>query len=262
MSVTRVQRVHDDFPDTMADFRRLQALPAGSERDRLRDEVVRAWLPMAHRVAARYRDRGEPVEDLRQVAALGLVKAVDRFDPDRAGSFGSYAVPTILGELRRHFRDHTWALHVPRRTQELRRQVYLVYQELACTGGEISAAEIAAHTHLGTDEVGEGLSARNAYAVLSLDVELATSEPAGGRTLADTLGAPDLSLETVVDRESVRPLIAALSERDRRILYLRFFRDMAQRRIAEEYGLSQMQVSRILNRICSQLRDQALAGTA
>ncbi|MGW2741318.1 SigB/SigF/SigG family RNA polymerase sigma factor [Streptomyces sp. NPDC001450] len=262
MSVTRVQHSHDDTPDTMADFRLLRTLPEGPRRDGLRDEVVRAWLPMAHRIATRYRDRGESLEDLRQVAALALVKAVDRFDPDRGGAFASYAVPTITGELRRHFRDHTWVLRVPRRTQELRRRVAMVHQELARSDGEFPAAEIAARTHLGTDEVREGLSARNAYAVLSLDVELTAVGAGGGKTLADTLGGPDPGLETVVDRETVRPLIGALPERDRRILYLRFFRGMTQQGIAEEYGVSQMHISRVLNRICSQLREQALADAA
>ncbi|OXY85946.1 SigB/SigF/SigG family RNA polymerase sigma factor [Streptomyces diastatochromogenes] len=262
MSVTRVQHSHDDAPDTMADFRRLHTLPKGPQRDGLRDELVRAWLPMAHRIATRYRGRGEPLEDLRQVAALALIKAVDRFDPERGGAFESYAVPTITGEVRKHFRDHTWALQVPRRTQELRRRVAAVYQELARSGGEISAAEIAARTHLPTEDVREGLSARHAYAALSLDVELVPGGPSEGNTLADALGVPDPSLDTVVDRESVRPLIGALSERDRRILYLRFFRGMTQRCIAEEYGISQMHVSRILNRICSQLRDQVLADAA
>ncbi|TVZ79024.1 SigB/SigF/SigG family RNA polymerase sigma factor [Streptomyces sp. BK340] len=262
MSVTLARHPHDDAPDTMAEFRLLRTLPQGARRDGLRNEVVRAWLPMAHRIATRYRDRGESLEDLRQVAALALVKAVDGFDPDRGGAFASYAVPTITGELRKHFRDHTWVLRVPRRTQELRRQVTLVCQELARSGGEFSAADIAARTHLGTDEVREGLSARNAYAVLSLDVELAARGAGGGKTLADTLGGPDPGLQTVVDRESVRPLLGALSERDRRILYLRFFRGMTQQRIAAEYGVSQMHISRVLNRICSQLREQAMADAA
>ncbi|MFH8774438.1 SigB/SigF/SigG family RNA polymerase sigma factor [Streptomyces sp. NPDC017958] len=262
MSVTRVRHPHDDAPDTVADFRLLRTLPEGPRRDGLRDEVVRAWLPMAHRIATRYRDRGESLEDLRQVAALALVKAVDGFDPDRGAAFPSYAVPTITGELRKHFRDHAWVLRVPRRTQELRRRVTMVCQEIARSGGEFSDAEIAARTHLGADEVREGLSARNAYAVLSLDVEPAAGGAGGGTTLADTLGGPDPGLETVVDRESVRPLIGALSDRDRRILYLRFFRGLTQQRIAAQYGVSQMYVSRVLNRICTQLREQALADAA
>jgi RNA polymerase sigma-B factor len=262
MSVTRVSHPHDDAPDTTEDFRRLRSLPEGPRRDGVRDEVVRAWLPMAHRIASRYRGRGEPLEDLRQVAALALVKAVDGFDPERGGAFESYAVPTITGELRRHFRDHAWVIRVPRRTQELRRRVSMIYQELARSGGGTSAAEIAARSHLKAEEVREGLSATYAYTVLSLDVELTPGGREGGTNLAETLGAPDPGLETVVERESVRPLIGALPEWDRRILYLRFFRGMTQRRIAEEYGISQMRVSRVLERICSQLRDQAMADAA
>ncbi|MFE0426755.1 SigB/SigF/SigG family RNA polymerase sigma factor [Streptomyces sp. NPDC058953] len=262
MSVTCRRHPHHDAPDTAADFRRLAVLPDGPERDALRDRVVRAWLPMAHRIATRYRNRGEPLDDLRQVAALALVKAVDGFDPDRGGAFESYAVPTISGEVRRHFRDHTWMLRVPRRTQELRGRVRGAYRELAQSGREPSADEIAARTELGADDVREGLSALHAYAALSLDAELAPGAPGERLTLADTLGAPDPDLDTVVDREAVKPLIEALPERERRILYLRYFRGMTQSRIAEECGISQMHVSRLLTDTCSQIRLRALSEAA
>ncbi|CAM5641904.1 SigB/SigF/SigG family RNA polymerase sigma factor [Streptomyces hirsutus] len=124
------RRRHDDAPDTAALFTRLTSLEDGPEREAVRDDLVTAWLPMAHRIAGRFRDRGESVEDLRQVAALGLVKAVDRFDPDR-GAFESYAVPTITGEVKRHFRDRMWALRVPRRVQELRNKVRIARRDLA-----------------------------------------------------------------------------------------------------------------------------------
>ncbi|MEU5159440.1 SigB/SigF/SigG family RNA polymerase sigma factor [Streptomyces sp. NPDC020875] len=261
MSVTRRRHRHHDAPDTTADFRRLAALPGGPEHDALRDRVVCAWLPMAHRLAARYRNRGESLDDLRQVAALALVKAVDGFDPWRGGAFESYAVPTITGEVRRHFRDHTWMLRVPRRTQELRGRVRGVYRELAQSGAEPSAEAIAARTDLRADEVREGLSALHAYAALSLDAELAPGALGERLTLADTLGGPDRGLDTVVDREAVKPLIEELPERERRILYLRFFRGMTQSRIAEECGISQMHVSRLLTETCSRIRHRALSGT-
>ncbi|MCG7209649.1 sigma-70 family RNA polymerase sigma factor, partial [Streptomyces arenae] len=143
------RRTHDDAPDTAALFARLAALEDGPERDALRDELVAAWLPMAHRIAGRFRDRGEAVEDLRQVAALGLVKAVDRYDPSR-GAFESYAVPTITGEVKRHFRDRMWALRVPRRVQELRNRVRVARRVLTENPGapEPSVADLAAHTGL------------------------------------------------------------------------------------------------------------------
>ncbi|GLF93065.1 SigB/SigF/SigG family RNA polymerase sigma factor [Streptomyces yaizuensis] len=262
MSANRGRHPHHDAPDTGDELRRLAGLPDGPERDGLREEVVRAWLPMAHRIAGRYRDRGEALDDLRQVAAVGLVKAVDHFDPGRGAAFESYAVPTITGEVRRHFRDHTWCLRVPRRTQELRGRVRAVYQELSQSGREPSVTEIAERAALEVAEVREGLSALHAHTALSLDAELAPGADGGSATLADTLGAPDPALETVVEREAVKRLIGDLTERERRILYLRFFRGMTQSRIAEEFGISQMHVSRLLSSTCARLRSRVTAGAA
>ncbi|MFR9794296.1 RNA polymerase sigma factor SigF [Streptomyces sp. MS06] len=249
---------HDDAPDTSESFRTLAALPPGPEREALRDEIVRAWLPMAERLAARFRSRGENHEDLRQVAALGLVKAVDRYDPDRGKAFESYAVPTVTGEIKRHFRDHTWTVHVPRRVQDLRNRVRLARQELAQTSGgsRPTVAEIAAHARISEEDVRVGLEALESFTALSLDAELPGGED--GYALGDLLGSPDPALDTVVDREAVRPRLAALPERERAILYMRFFGDMTQSRIAEELGLSQMHVSRLINRSCSRLREQVL----
>ncbi|MGW7382316.1 SigB/SigF/SigG family RNA polymerase sigma factor [Streptomyces sp. NPDC054794] len=251
------RRPHDDAPDTAALFARLAGLDDGPEREALRDELVTAWLPMAHRIAGRFRDRGESVEDLRQVAALGLVKAVDRFDPER-GAFESYAVPTITGEVKRHFRDRMWALRVPRRVQELRNRVRLARRELTENPGtpEPSVADLAAHTGLTEDEVGTGLEALESFSTLSLDAELATGDD--GYSLADTLGATDSSYDVVVDRESAREGLRRLPERERAILYMRFFEDMTQSRIADRLGISQMHVSRLISRSCARIRDEAL----
>lgn len=256
-TTAQLRRTHDDAPDTAGRFARLVALPDGPERDALRDEIVTAWLPMAHRIAGRFRDRGEATEDLRQVAALGLVKAVDRFDPER-GAFESYAVPTITGEIKRHFRDRMWALRVPRRVQELRNKVRVARRELAQAPGapEPSVADLAAHTGLTEDEVAAGLEALESFSTLSLDAEL----PAGddGYSLADTLGAADSSFDTVVDRESAKEGLRRLPERERAILYMRFFEDMTQSRIADRLGISQMHVSRLINRSCERVRQEAL----
>lgn len=196
-------RRHDDAPDTAEYFARLATLEDGPERDLLRDELVTAWLPMAHRIAGRFRDRGESVEDLRQVAALGLVKAIDRFDPGR-GAFESYAVPTITGEVKRHFRDRMWALRVPRRVQELRNKVRVARRELTQTPGtpEPTVADLAAHTGLTEDEVSAGIEALESFSTLSLDAELSGDED--GYSLADTLGASDTSYDVVIDRESAK----------------------------------------------------------
>ncbi|MER8007707.1 SigB/SigF/SigG family RNA polymerase sigma factor [Streptomyces sp. NPDC094149] len=250
-------RRHDDAPDTAELFTRLAVLDDGPEREAVRDELVTAWLPMAHRIAGRFRDRGESVEDLRQVAALGLVKAIDRFDPER-GAFESYAVPTITGEVKRHFRDRMWALRVPRRVQELRNKVRVARRELTQTPGspEPTVAALAAHTGLTEDEINCGLEALESFSTLSLDAELSGDDD--GYSLADTLGAPDVSYDVVIDRESAKEGLRRLPERERAILYMRFFEDMTQSRIADQLGISQMHVSRLISRSCARVRAEAM----
>ncbi|MFF5496539.1 RNA polymerase sigma factor SigF [Streptomyces aquilus] len=253
---------HDDAPDTADAFRRLAELPDGPERDTLRGEIIGAWLPMADRLAGRFRSRGESLEDLRQVAALGLVKAVDHYDPERGNAFESYAVPTITGEIKRHFRDHMWTLHVPRRVQELRNRVRFANQDLSQTipGRRPTVAEIAEHARMSEEDVLVGLEALESFTALSLDAELPGSED--GYSLSDALGSPDPALETVVDRESVASRLAALPERERAILYMRFFGDMTQSRIAEQLGISQMHVSRLISRCCGKVREEVLRDAA
>ncbi|MGW1052505.1 SigB/SigF/SigG family RNA polymerase sigma factor [Streptomyces sp. NPDC002521] len=257
------RRTHDDAPDTTQLFVRLASLGDGPERDAVRAELVAAWLPMAHRIAGRFRDRGESVEDLRQVAALGLVKAVDRFDPAR-GAFESYAVPTVTGEVKRHFRDRTWAVRVPRRIQDLRNRVRVARRELTQHPGspEPTVAAVAAHTGLTEEEVGAGLAALESYSSLSLDAVLSAGGGGddGGSSLADTLGEPDTSYDVVVDREAAKAGLRRLPERERAILYMRFFEDMTQSRIADRLGISQMHVSRLISRSCARVRDEALGG--
>ncbi|MFF7446396.1 MULTISPECIES: SigB/SigF/SigG family RNA polymerase sigma factor [unclassified Streptomyces] len=256
-TTSATKRRHDDAPDTAALFARLATLEEGPERDAVRDELVTAWLPMAHRIAGRFRERGESIEDLRQVAALGLVKAVDRFDPER-GAFESYAVPTITGEVKRHFRDRMWALRVPRRVQELRNKVRVARRELTQTPGsaEPTAAELAAHTGLTEEEVAAGLEALESFSALSLDAELSSDDD--GYSLADTLGSSDSSYDTVVDRESAKAGLSRLPERERAILYMRFFEDMTQSRIADQLGISQMHVSRLISRSCARVRAEVM----
>ncbi|WP_329302497.1 RNA polymerase sigma factor SigF [Streptomyces sp. NBC_00659] len=253
---------HHDAPDTGEAFRRLAALPPGQRRDALRAEIVESWLPMAERLAGRFRNRGESAEDLRQVAALGLVKAVDRYDPELGNAFESYAVPTITGEIKRHFRDHMWTLHVPRRVQDLRNRVRFAAQDLSQTipGRRPTVAELAEHARMSEEDVLTGLEALESFTALSLDAELPGSED--GYSLSDALGSPDPALDTVIDREAVKPRLQALPERERAILYMRFFSDMTQSRIADELGISQMHVSRLISRCCTRMRDQIMRDAA
>lgn len=255
------ERSYAGTPPTDTAFRRLRSLPPGPERDRLRHETICAWLPMAHRLATRFRNRGESMDDLRQVAAMGLVKAVDRYDPHRGKAFETYAVPTVVGELKRHFRDHTWDVHVPRRVQDLRNRVRIARRELMLTGaGHVpTCAELAAETGLSEEDVLLGMEALDSYSTLSLDAGPPGAED--GYSLGDTLGCWDRALDIAVDREAVKPGLRRLPERERTILYLRYFRDMTQVCIAETLGISQMHVSRLLSRSCEQLRLQALHET-
>lgn len=250
---------HDDAPDTSEAFRRIAELPDGPEKEALRQEVVTAWIPMAERLAGRFRNRGESPEDLRQVAALGLVKAVGRYDPERGTAFESFAVPTVVGEVKRHFRDHLWGLHVPRRVQELRNRVRTARQELtqALDGRSPTVGEIAEQSKMTEDEVLLGMEALDSYSTMSLDAELPGTDD--GHALLDTMGEADPGIDAVVDRVALKPRLRALPEREQRILYLRFFGDMTQSQIAEIMGISQMHVSRLISRTCAKLRSQILA---
>jgi RNA polymerase sigma-70 factor (sigma-B/F/G subfamily) len=250
---------HDDTPDTAADFERIVSLPEGDEKEQVRQQVVRAWMPMAERLAQRYRNRGENLEDLRQVASLGLVKAVARYDPARGSAFESFAVPTIVGEIKRHFRDHMWGLHVPRRVQELRNRVRLSRRELSLEmgGSSPSVAQIAQHSRLSEEDVLVGMEALESYSTLSLDAELPGADD--GYALVDTLGDVEPGFDRVVYRESVKPKLERLPERERRILYMRFFCDMTQSRIADKLGISQMHVSRLISRTCDRIHDEVEA---
>lgn len=253
---TATRRGHHDAPDTAADFEELATMPEGPEKQRLQECVVTAWLPMAHRIALKFRNRGESSEDLKQVAALALVKAVERYDPAQGNAFESYAVPTITGELKRHFRDNMWDLHVPRRVQNLRNQVRTSARDLrpAVDGRTPTVEELSAHSGLPEEDVRAGLGALESYKTLSLDAELRGADDSF--SLADTLGDEDAGYGHVVDREAVKVHLRHLSDRERRILYLRFFREMTQSAIGEEFGISQMHVSRLISGTCRRIREE------
>jgi len=235
-------------------------LPAGHpNRAALRVSGIEAGLPLARCLAARYRGRGVPLEDLYQVAALALVKAVDGYDPTRQTAFTSYAVPTILGALKRHFRDNTWHLRVPRRIQAL--ALHLASHSASLTqrlGRSPTLAELAAHLDAAEPDVAIALGAWQARYPDSL--EMATS--GGGQPrlpLVDTLGGIDPRIDAIGDRLALRPLLAALPARQRRILAMRYFGEMTQAEIAAQIGVSQMHISRLLAATLTQLRGGMLA---
>lgn len=243
-----------DVPETIRSLRRLD--PGSAAARRARDQVITRCLPLAEHIALRYRGRGEPHDDLVQVARVGLVNAIDRFDDARGADFVSFAVPTIMGEVRHYFRDSGWSMRVPRRVKELNLKISAATERLAQhLGRSPSPREIAADLGIGVDEVSEGLLARGAYQPDSMDATVRADGE--GAELGDLLGAEDPELETVEGLAAIRPLIEALSERDRSILMMRFFRSMTQTQIAERVGISQMHVSRILSKTLSRLRAQA-----
>ena len=224
--------------------------PDDPRRSQVRDELVTMHLPLVRHVARRYRGRGEPLEDLEQVGMVGLINAVDRFDPDRGVELATFATPTILGEIKRPFRDRTWAVHVPRRLQELSGRLVARADELTHDLGRApTVRELAESLGVEQEDILEALEAHHGYATDSL--EPATEDAGGGATEPGDL---DPAFELIEDRESLRPLLLALPERERRIIMLRFFRGMSQTQIAEELGISQMHVSRLLARSIADLR--------
>ena len=223
-------------------------------RTAARDELVTMHLPLAAFLARRFRDRGESLDDLTQVATIGLIKAVDRFDPGRGVEFSTFATPTMVGEIKRHFRDKGWAIRVPRRLQELRISIGRATAELSqSTGRSPTVAELAAHLEVSEEDILEGMESAQAYATLSLDSSSSDGMDEGS-SLADTLGEDDPGLGEVETRETLHPLVATLPPREQRIIHMRFYENMTQAQIAEQIGVSQMHVSRLLAKSLAQLR--------
>lgn len=246
----------NDYADVTEQIRELRKLDEHSVAfSRRRDAIIGRCLPLADNIAARFRNRGESHEDLVQVARLGLVNAVKRFDPDCGSEFLSFAIPTIMGECRRHFRDHGWSLRVPRRLKDLNLRLNAAKAELAQELNRApTASELAEQLGVDREDVVEGLIAANAYSARSIDAPVGSEDD--GPTIAERIGDLDANVERVVDVETVRPLLAALPERERAVIVMRFFENMTQSQIAEQIGLSQMHVSRLLSRTLTTLRDQ------
>lgn len=253
-----IDRVEDtEFQHLEILFTEYSGLDEGPRRAALRETLVTGYLPLAQRLAWKYRDRGVQVEDLFQVASIGLLNAVDRFNPEHGSAFLSFALPTIQGEIRRYFRDRAWSMRVPR---GLKDRHLAIAKATSALSSELNRAprpsEIAAHLDLSVEEVLEGLHAGEAYSSSSLDEHLSASGGAGGYSLADMLGEADKRLEMVEYRDTLRPLLEALPERERTIVMLRFFGEMTQSQIATEIGVSQMHVSRLLTQILGKFRQQ------
>ena len=224
-----------------------------------REELVHLHLPLVEHFARRFRNRGEPYDDLVQVGTIGLIKAIDRFDSARGVEFSTYATPTIVGEIKRHFRDKGWAIRVPRRLQELRISISNATAELTQDlGRSPTISELASRVGITDEEVIEGLESANAYTTLSLDAPESTEDSA--LSMLDALGEIDQALEHVENRETIKPLLEQLDPRAKQILTLRFFRGMTQSQIAAEIGVSQMHVSRLLTRTLAQLRESLTEG--
>ena len=239
-------------------FAELAALdPSTPRHAEVRAELVELHAGLAYGLAHRFSRRGLPDDDLQQVAMLGLLKSIDRFDPARPVEFSTFATPTISGEIRRHFRDNAWALHVPRGLRELAVQIPPTVESLT---SELSRSprpsEIAERLDEPVERVIEAMEAADAYSAVTLD-----TPKHDGRPLTETLGAPDEALERIDERQALRPLIEALDERERAILMMRFFEEMSQSQIAARIGISQMHVSRLLSRTLRDLHDQLEAAS-
>lgn len=220
-----------------------------------REALVRQFLPLARKLARRYAQSSEPYEDLVQVASLGLVKAIDQFEPDRGVDFPGFAIPTILGELRRYFRDGTWSVHVSRGAKERALAVRDATERLTDLHGRApTVQQLAEYLELSIEDVVDGLFARKGYVAESLDAPAATAED-GARTVGDTLGAEDESYELIEARMVLADALRSLPERERRILHMRFVEEMTQSEIGAQIGTSQMQISRLQQRSIERLRE-------
>jgi RNA polymerase sigma-B factor len=253
MGVEGLRTTREQSTELFAEFTADDVDPA--RRTECRDALVHLHLPLVEHCARRFRNRGEPFDDLLQVGTIGLLKSIDRFDPHRGVEFSTYATPTIIGEIKRYFRDKGWAIRVPRRLQEMRMMIATATSELSQSlGRSPTPREIAERIGVTVEDVMEGIESSNAYSTLSLDAGGDGSDE-GGPSMLDAIGEDDVALEHVEIRESIKPLLEQLPAREKQILLLRFFRGMTQSQIAAEIGVSQMHVSRLLNRTLEQLRE-------
>lgn len=252
------KQTDDSYDDVVEMFIVLRKMPPESDEYGLqRQRIVARCLPLADHVASHFARRGEGLDDLTQVARLGLMNAINRFDPDKGPSFIGFAVPTMMGEVRRYFRDYSWGMRVPRRLRELHVQISRTTSDLAQKLGRApNAGELSQVLEVPREEIIECLVAGDAYRLDSLDAPLGADGSGKPRLVADAVGGIDPEIEHITNREAVRSLVSALPQRERQVLHMRFFESMTQSQIAERIGVSQMQVSRILANTLRSLRDQ------
>ncbi|SPM36788.1 DNA-directed RNA polymerase specialized sigma subunit [Mycobacterium rhizamassiliense] len=252
------RRSDDSYDDVVEMFLVLSTLPAEShEYRRQRERIVKRCLPLADHVARHFGRRGEGLEDLTQVARLGLMNAINRFDPDKGPSFIGFAIPTMMGEVRRYFRDFSWSMRVPRRLRELHVQISRATADLSQRLGRApTASELSKELGVPHEEIVECLVAGDAYQLDSLDAPVGSDGSGNTRSVADAVGGIDPQIDHITNREAVRSLISGLPQREREVLHMRFFESMTQSQIAERIGVSQMQVSRILASTLQSLRDR------
>ena len=243
--------------EQLADERALLRRYAKDQSPVVREELAERFMPLARRLASRYAGGAEPFDDLVQVASMGLVKAIDRFDPERGTAFSTFAVPTILGELKRHFRDRGWSVHVPRDVQERILKVERATAELPSRLGRApTVRDIAERLDVTEEQVLEAMHASQGHHAISLDASSTFGDGEEPAPLGERIGEEDLSFDTVEYGAAIQPILENISERDRKVLHLRFVEDLTQSEIAEQVGVSQMHVSRILRSILDQLRSQ------
>ncbi|MFI5783347.1 RNA polymerase sigma factor SigF [Nocardia sp. NPDC051570] len=248
---------YDHIEPLFAELARYDA--TDPRRTALREQVIRRCLPLAEHIARRFTGRGETFDDLLQIARLGLLHAVDRFDPAHGAPFVAFAVPTVMGEVRRHFRDHTWAVRVPRRIKEIQQMLGPTTEALTQRLRRApKAREIAEELGVDLVEVTQALIANNGYHTTAIDAVTDTENDTAPQSLLDLLGAEEPEYRIVENYLAVKPLLAALPERERRVLISTFFESRTQAQIAQRIGVSQMQVSRILSNTLKTLREQAL----
>jgi RNA polymerase sigma-B factor len=247
---------HSGDPTATSLLHALNQLPENHpDRPQLRTRTIEAWLPLAKHLAQRFHGRGEPLDDLTQIATIGLIKAIDRYDPEYGNDFAAYAVPTIAGEIKRHFRDRTWDIRVPRRLQELKLDINEATATLAQQlGRSPTIGDIATHLQRTEDEIIEGLEGARAYTAISL--QTLVGEGIDGTELGDLFGHPDPDLALAEFRASLGPALTTLTPREQHIIILRFFGNLTQTQIADRIGISQMHVSRLLTKSLNTLRTQ------
>jgi RNA polymerase sigma-B factor len=233
---------------------------AASKDPAVRDELVFSHLGMVRQLASRFGNRSESLEDLIQVGIIGLIKAIDRFNLERGVEFSSFAVPTIVGEIKRHFRDKSWAMRVPRRLKDLNVAVNRAVEELAVKlGRSVTPADLAKHLRVSVDDIVEAQEMSRAYILQSLDSEVDTSSHPRACTIGDSVGGEDRELDRLTDRAYLRDACASLERRERIIVYLRFFENVSQSEIARRLNCTQMHVSRMQRRSLEKMRRAAVA---